>query len=258
MELQGKVAVITGGGRGLGRAAARLMAREGASVVLMSRTRSEVEEAAHGIGENALAVPGDVSRLPEVERTVARALQAFGGLDILMNNAAVLGPLAPVHEIEPPDWEETFLIDLHAAQMFAHVAVPRMLERGGGKIINVTSGLGEMVYSPFGAYSAAKGALNHLTLIMAAELGGLGIGVNAMDPGVMDTGMQAEVRAMGPDVLGEEVYGEFVSMKESGSLDPPEKAARLAVFLASSASDHLNGEVGTERHYARMGYRPGG
>lgn len=257
MRLKDKVAVITGAGRGLGRASALEMAREGASLVIMSRTASELRETARTIGKNAVHVTGDVSRPADIEKAVGRAVASFGRVDVLMNNAAVVGPLGPLHEVDRKEWDYAMSVNLTAVLIFSRAVVPHMLRQGSGRIINVTSGLGEMVMPAFGAYSIAKGGVIHLTRIMAEELGDLGIRVNGLDPGVMDTRMQEEVRALDPSALGEEVHARFVEMKEQGRLAPPERAARLAVFLASEESGPLTGMNGTESMYRDFGFQGG-
>jgi 3-oxoacyl-[acyl-carrier protein] reductase len=107
----------------------------------------------------------------------------------------------------------------------------------------------------FGAYSVTKAGLIHLTKIMSEELECYNIQVNGLDPGVMDTRMQEEIRNLGPEILGDEMFHEFTSMKERGILKPPEKVAKLVVFLASGESDSITGENGTENFYTRLGYR---
>lgn len=258
MSLRDKVAIITGAGRGLGRAAALAMAAEGASVVILSRTFSEIRQTAAAItegGGRALAVKADASKPADVAAVVRKALSRFGRVDILMNNAAVVGPVRPLHEVSLREWDRTMDINLRAAVLFCRTVVPVMIKQGGGKIINVTSGLGRMAVPRFGAYSVAKAGLDHVTRILAEELMGYNIQVNGLDPGIMDTAMQDEVRGLGPRALGEEVYREFVSMKESGGLKQPRQAARLAVFLASGESDGVTGEIGTEGHFRQFGYQ---
>jgi NAD(P)-dependent dehydrogenase (short-subunit alcohol dehydrogenase family) len=256
MKLKGKAAIITGGGRGIGRAAAVEMAKEGASVAVISRTATELEETVRLIGGDAFSFTGDISNPGNVDALVEKTLAAFGRVDILMNNAAVRGPVAPIHEVEHKDWNGTLAVNLGGAYMLCRAVAPHMIRQGGGKIINVTSGLGEMVLPPLGVYSIAKAALNHMTRIMAEELKGLNIQVNAMDPGAVDTRMQEELRGLGPEALGEEAYKEFMALKESGYIEPPEKPARLAVFLASGDSDAITGEIGTIAEYMRLGYNP--
>jgi 3-oxoacyl-[acyl-carrier protein] reductase len=255
MRLKGKTAIITGGGRGLGRASAAAMAREGASVVILSRTPAELRETQKAIGGTALPVKADVSKPGDIGRAVKRALSAFGRIDILMNNAAIVGPVKPLHRVDKAEWDEVFGINLRGVYLFSRAVIPHMMKGRAGKIINVTSGLGEMVMPPFGAYSLTKGGVNHLTQIMAEELKEHDIQVNCLDPGVMDTRMQEEIRGLGPGVLGKETYKEFMDLKEQGYLDPPEKAAELAVFLASGESDSITGMNGTEDYYVQLGYK---
>lgn len=255
MRLEGKTAVITGGGRGLGRASAIAMAREGAFVVILSRTGAELRETKKAIGGNAISIKADVSRPGDIGRVVERALSASSRIDILMNNAAVIGPVKPLHMVEKAEWDEVFGINLRGLYLFSQAVIPHMIKGGAGKIINVTSGLGEMVMSPFGAYSVTKGGVNHLTRIMAGELKGHNIQVNCLDPGVMDTRMQEEIRDLGPGVLGREIYREFMDLKEQGYLDPTDRAAELAVFLASGESDSITGMIGTGEQYLQFGYK---
>ncbi len=258
MQLAGKVAIITGAGRGLGRAAAVAMSGEAAAVVLCSRTQSDLDETARRIrkaGGRVAAVRADVSLAKDVQRVKACALRSFGRIDILMNNAAIIGPLKPLWNIRPSEWDGLFRINLRGVYLAVRAVVPAMKKQGGGKIINVTSGLAEMVLPLFGVYGVSKAALNHLTRVLAEELRGDAIRVNGLDPGVMDTSMQDGVRGAGPDLLGWDLHREFVAMKDEGRLKRPEQVARLAVFLASPASDGITGEIGTERDYQRYGFQ---
>lgn len=253
-KLAGKVAVVTGGGRGLGRAAALAFAAQGASVAIVSRTESELGEVARLIGnDRCIALAGDVGLGDTARRVVAATVKWFGGVDILMNNAAVVGPFRRMEDVTEPEWDASLAVNLKGAFLFAREVVPHMRRRGGGAIINVTSGLGSFVLSPFGLYCIAKGGLNQLTRILALELGDAGIRVNGLDPGIMDTGMQDTIRTAGPQTLGPETWRSFVAYKEKGMLDPAEKVARLAVFLASPPPS-LNGETGDAAHYASFGF----
>lgn len=257
MKLKNKVALITGAGRGLGRATALAMAREGAAVALISRTRHELEETAQqvkGAGGKALALPLDISDEKTLREAADRIFTVFGGIDILMNNAAVVGPVAPLHEVDPDEWRYTFDVNVAGARQACQETIPHMIRAGSGRIVNVTSGMAEISMPLFGAYSASKAALNNMTRIMAEELRGYGIQVNGLDPGVMDTQMQEDIRGMGPEVLGQQLYEQFLSFKEGGHLRSPDEVARLAVFLSSNDAVGISGEIGGEEEYRDYGY----
>jgi len=257
MRLKEKVAIITGAGRGLGRASALEMAKEGASVVILSRTTAEIEATSRmveEVGGRVLPLTGDISRPTDVEEAVGKALSSFGKIDILMNNAAVIGPIGTLHEVDREEWNMGMDVILGGAFLFCKAVIPHMVNQRKGKIINVTSGLGLIAMPLFGVYSVAKAGVIHLTRILAEELRDYNIQVNGLDPGVMDTRMQEELRNLGPGVLGDEIHREFSGYKVKGILKPPEKVAHLAVFLASEESNSITGENGTESHYKRFGY----
>jgi 3-oxoacyl-[acyl-carrier protein] reductase len=233
------------------------MARAGADLVIVSRTPHVLEETAAmimAVGGTVVTLEGDLARIEDIDRTVEAAAETFGGVDILMNNAAVVGPFKPCHEIGDEEWRYTLDVNLTAALLLTREVVPFMIGRGGGKIINVTSGLGEIVMSPFGAYGVAKAGLSHLTRFMAAELRQHNIQVNGLDPGMMDTRMQEQIRAAGEALLGAELHRHFVDCRDRGILIPPERAARLALFLASPESDAITGVIGGAREFARFGF----
>ena len=166
MKLKGKVAIVTGAGRGLGRAAAVAMAQEGADLLIISRTPRDLEETAAiiiGGGGTVVILEGDLARPEDVKRTVVTAQESFGGIDILMNNAAIITPMKPCHEITGDEWRYALDVNLLAPILLSREVIPAMIGQGGGKIINVTSGLAEIVLSPFAVYSVAKAGLNHLT-----------------------------------------------------------------------------------------------
>lgn len=257
MKLKANVAIITGASRGLGRASAMEMAKEGASLVILSRTLPEIEVTSRTIekvGGNVLSLKVDISRSTDVEEAVDKAQSHFGKIDILMNNAAVIGPVRPLFEVDEGDWNICMDINLKGTFLFSKAVIPYMIRQKKGKIINVTSGLGVMAMPLFGGYSIAKAGVIHLTKILAEELKAHNIQVNGLDPGVMDTRMQEELRNLGPEVLGDKIYAEFSGFKEKGLLKPPERVAKLAVFLASEESNSITGENGTETHYMRLGY----
>jgi 3-oxoacyl-[acyl-carrier protein] reductase len=251
------VALITGAGRGLGRATAIAMAKEGAWVAGLSRTKTELEETAGLVqkeGGKVLVLPADVSDEKAVRKAVENTVSELGAIHVLVNCAAIVGPAAPLHEVDPDDWDRTLAVNLNGIRQICQEVIPHMIEGGGGRIVNVTSGLAEIVMPMFGAYSVSKAGVNHMTRSMAQELGGFEIQVNGLDPGVMDTGMQEEIRGLGPEVLGKALHAQFMSFKETGNLRPPGEVARLAVFLASDHSVGITGEIGGAAEYRDFGY----
>lgn len=258
MRLSGKVAIVTGAGRGLGKAVALEMAREGADVVVISRTYDElmvVSEEIKMMGRRSISERVDVSSEADIDFIVRKTLSEFGCIDILVNNAAIVGPVRELFLIDEHDWDNVININLKAVFLFTKKVIPAMIKNRRGKIINITSGLGSFVMPRFGLYSISKAAVSHLTRIMAEELKSYNIHVNAVDPGVMDTSMQEQLRKLGPDILGEENYSRFVELKEKGLLKNPQRIAKLIVFLSSEDSDGITGHVGTETYYISLGYK---
>ena len=257
MLLKDKVVIISGAGRGLGKACAMAMAQEGAAVALLARSQSEIDQVAReigGSGGRALSIPTDVSSAEGVYEAVKRTVDAFGSIHVVLNNAAIPGPIGPMHETDVQDWIKALEVNLFGVFLLAREVLPFMVSNREGKIINVTSGLGQMVMPGLGAYSVAKAGVIHLTKILAEELRPYNIQVNGLDPGVMDTPLQSWIRTHGKEHLEPGIHKEFVELKEKGLLKPPEKVARLAVFLASRASDKLTGHIGTESYYRNYGY----
>jgi NAD(P)-dependent dehydrogenase (short-subunit alcohol dehydrogenase family) len=184
------------------------------------------------------------------EETVRR----FSLVNILVNNAAVVGPPRFLEDAHIESWRETIDINLTGAFLCSRAVLPGMVRQGGGKIINIASGLGEMPFPRFCTYAVSKAGIIQLTRSLSEEMKPHNIQINALDPGVMDTGMQDRIRSMGADVLGNEIHKRFVSYWEEGSLRKPEEVASLAVFLASQASDAITGHYGGLTHYARLGW----
>lgn len=257
MILREKVAFVTGAGRGLGRSIALVMAREGARVVIMSRTGKELREVVsviRGFGGEGQLLEGDVSKPEDVSRGIDQAVRDYGGLDILVNNAAVIGPARFLEDADEAAWRKTLNTNLYGIFLCCRTAGLVMRERGSGKIVNISSGLGQMAYPRFCAYAVSKAGEIQMTRSLAEEWRPLNIQVNAIDPGLMDTGFQERVRSLGPGVLGEELHERFAEFKGKGLLKDPEKVAPLAVYLASPSSDHLSGHFGTLTYYRRQGW----
>ncbi len=257
MKLVGKIALITGGGRGLGRAMALAFAEEGAEVVIVSRSKVEVDRVAGEIrasGGKGFALQVDISRSGEVASLMKYVRKRFSGLHILVNNAAVMGPPRFLQDGDIESWERTIAINLHGVFFCSREAALIMSSQGSGKIINITSGLGQMPYPRFCAYAVSKAGVTQMTRSLAEELKEYHIQVNAIDPGVMDTRLQRDVRNLDPSVLGKQIHEHFLEYEREGRLKNPAVVASLAVFLAARDSDDLTGHIGTLDTYRRLGW----
>jgi NAD(P)-dependent dehydrogenase (short-subunit alcohol dehydrogenase family) len=239
MQLLGKVAIVSGASSGIGYEVARLVAREGARLILVARRRSELERLAAEIateGGEATVVAGDVRDEATARMAVAAAVDRFGGLDIALNNAATLGELHPVPELDPRVWREVLDVNLTSAFLGARHQIPAMLERGGGSILFTSTFVGHTVGFPgMGAYAASKAGLLGLMRVVAAEFGARGIRANALLPGGTDT-------PMGRSVVATPEARTFVEgLHALKRLAAPSEIARAALFLASDASSFMTG-----------------
>lgn len=237
--LSNKVAIVTGASSGIGHAASRLFAREGARVVVAARRQLELDDLVEAIrraGGEAVALAGDVCDESYAQALVELATARFGGLDVAFNNAGALGPMRPTPEVTAVEWEDALRTNLTSAFLAAKHQIPAMLRRGGGSIVFTSTFVGHTAGMPnMAAYAASKSGLIGLTQALAVELGPRGIRVNALLPGGTDTPMGREV-ATTPEAL------EFVrglhAMKRIAS---PEEIARSALYLASDASSFTTG-----------------
>jgi len=237
--LEGKVAVVTGASSGIGRATAKLLAREGASVVVAARRADALDDLVSEIaadGGEAAAVPGDVKDEGLARQLVDTATGRYGGLDIAFNNAGIMGEMTPLPDIGIEGWRNTIDTNLTSAFLGAKYQIPAMLERGGGSIIFTSSFVGHTVGFPGTAdYAASKAGLVGLAQVLAAEYGTSGIRVNALLPGGTDTPIVGDF-AKTPETRSfvEGLY----AMKRLAS---PEEMAKSVLFLASDASSFMTG-----------------
>lgn len=237
MRLQGKVAVITGAGRGIGRALAVCLAAEGARVAVCDIDDGACRSVAAGIeatGGAALAVACDVSRRDGVEAMMARAAETFGGVDILVNNAGITRD-ALIADLTDEQWDAVMAVNLKATFLCAQAAIKHMSPDGGGKIINISSIVGEMGNLGQTNYVASKAGVIGLTKALAKELARRKICVNAIAPGFIDSEMTQAI----PDKVKEF----FIRQIPLARMGRPEEIAAACVFLASGEADYITGQV---------------
>lgn len=237
--LEGRVALVTGAGRGIGRALALALAGVGADVALAARSVGEIEKVAgevEGLGRRALAVPTDVTDEAEVERLVGRVLEELGGLDVLVNNSGVIHA-APLVETSAEEWERVVSTNLRGTFLCMRAAGRHFLERGEGKVVNVASNFAFMGVPRFASYSASKAGVVTLTRSAAIEWASSGVQVNAIAPGYVETDMNAAARS--DEKIGARIVGQIPSRRMARA----EELGPLVVYLASSASDFMTGET---------------
>ncbi|WP_172329675.1 SDR family oxidoreductase [Mangrovicoccus sp. HB161399] len=238
MQLQGKTAIVTGASSGIGAAAARIFAAEGARVVLGARRGDALEALAQDVraaGGEAAWLAGDVRDEAFAAALVRLACTRFGGLDAAFNNAGITGALGPVPQMARPDWEEVLEVNLTAAFLAAKHQIPALLARGGGSLVFTSSFVGQGIGLPgMAAYAAAKAGLAGLVQVLAAEHGAAGLRANALLPGGTMTPMAGTDPAFHAAVRG---------MHALGRMAAPEEIARAALFLVSDQSSFVTGSA---------------
>lgn len=235
--------IVTGASQGLGAAIAARAADSGARVVLTARSKAGLEAQAEKIrqaGGEALVIPADVSRGEDCEKIIEQSRQAFGQIDALVNNAAIIEPLSPVKDIEPAAWSQLMAVNLLAPLMLCQLAIPH-LRRTRGRVINITSQAAEAAIPGASAYSTSKAALNRFSKVLAAEEPD--ITVILFGPGDVDTAMQEVIRSKGKGKTPEAFYQFLVGLYEKGQLLAPEIPAEAAVRLALQAPQAWSGEI---------------
>ncbi len=237
-RLDGKVALVTGAGRGIGAGIALGFAEAGADLVCAARTSAEIDEIAvrvRALGRRAIAVPCDVMERAQLEGLVARAMTEFGRIDVLVNNAGG-SPWKPFLRTSEAMFEEAFRFNVTSAFLLARLTVPHMLEAGGGAIVNVSSAMGRITDRGFSAYGTAKAGLSHLTRLLANELAPR-VRVNAISVGAVETS------ALAPFLAAEGMREKMEALTPLRRIGSVEDIAAAALWLASDAGAWVTGKI---------------
>ena len=221
-RLDGRIALITGASRGIGAAVAKAFAAEGAQTILVARTQGgleEVDDAIRALGHTATLFPADLTDFAMIDQMALAIHERFGRLDILVGNAGILGPLTPMHHIEPAQWDAVMTINLTANWRLVRAFDPLLRLSPAGRAIFVTSGAGDGRHPFWGAYAVSKGALEIMARTWAAEIEDTAMGVNLINPGGTATAMRAEAfPGEDPETLpsADEVAKVFIPLAEAG------------------------------------------
>lgn len=233
-HLKDKVVVITGASRGIGAAAARYVAEHGGKVVLAARSTQQIEQIAGEIGNAALAVACDVSLASDLEALVAAAQARFGRIDVLVNNAGTIEPIARMDEVDPDGWARVIDVNLKGVFYGVRAVLPVMLAQGGGTIINISSGAASNALEGWSAYCASKAGALSLTKCTDKEFGGLGIRCVGLSPGTVATQMQHDIKAAGIGAIAKMAFSDHI---------PPEWVALAIGHLCGPGADaYLGGD----------------
>ncbi len=239
-KLAGKVALVTGGSRGIGKAIVAAFAAAGAQVFTCARSQGDLDSALAELSKAGGEIEGiaaDVGNADDAARVVRAALARFGQIDVLVNNASILGPRVPIVDCSPAAWQEVLRINLTGVFLMTRAVLPGMLARRSGSIINVSSGVGRRGKARWGAYAASKAGVENFTQVLAEEVSPLGIRVNAVNPAATRTQMRAAA------------YPE----EDPRTLPPPETVTSMFIYLASDDSAGVSGRSFDARDWLGAG-----
>jgi NAD(P)-dependent dehydrogenase (short-subunit alcohol dehydrogenase family) len=250
MLLKGQVAIVTGGGRGIGRAIAKRFAAEGAAVVVTARTENEIRHVVTeilGAGGKAAAVQADLAREASCKTIVDGARAAFGAVHILVNNAAIYGPVQPVEKIPLNDWDEVMTVNLRAPMALSQLVLPEMYGRHSGSILNISTVSAKLAFALSSAYAASKAGLIGLTRAMAAEAARKGVRVNAICPGpVTETKMSKDLTREFADYFksgSDELLNQMMQNILQARPQTADEIAAAALFLVSDQAGAITGQT---------------
>jgi NAD(P)-dependent dehydrogenase (short-subunit alcohol dehydrogenase family) len=240
-ELQDRVAIVTGGGQGVGLGIATAMARQGANLVLTGRTEAklrEAETALQALGAQVLVVPGDTRKRADADKTIALAIERFGRIDALVNNAQSSTPGVPLEALTDDDWRETLESGLYGTLYFMQAVLPLMKQQHSGKIVNFASRTGIEGMLGFGAYATAKEGIRGLSRVAAREWGAYGICVNVVCPAALTPAADKYLEA---NPLERTRYLSEIALGRFG--DPEQDIGRVVAFLCSAGADYITGQT---------------
>lgn len=247
VTLEGKTAIIIGGGHGIGRAAAFAFAEAGANIVVAARSRLDIEHTAKEVssrwGIKALAIPCDTSSYTTVSALITQTMERFAQLDTVVNTAGILHPVKPVWKADPIQWQCNLAVNLIGAFHITKAALEPMIAARQGRIIHISSIVAVSPVFGWSAYCTAKAGLDHFVKAAAQEVLRYGIGIYSVWPGMVNTKMVEELFQISPEDMGEENLSRFRGYRDKGWLRPPHEPAQLILYLATVADLSLSGQV---------------
>lgn len=241
-----KVALITGAGRGIGRSAALALAGQGLKLALVARNKAEIEAVAgeiKALGGTAQAIPFDLGQLERIEELAGEVEEKLGPVEILVNNAATIGPFGLFWETDPAEWAKVLEINLVSPFRLIRAVLPGMVERNRGTIINVSSSSARSPLERGGAYSTSKVGMDMMTRQLGVELAGTGVTVISFYPGTVDTALQTEIRHQPAEKVGESLATRFQGYYDDGKCLSPDLAGGVIAALAGPAGKTFHGQV---------------